>query len=65
MKQSLLKTRQQLTLCLEREARHQPEKELKLALVDALADLLLQAALEEMPQPKHAQGASDESEDHL
>lgn len=51
----------QLGLFLEREASHQPAEETHEALIQALADLLLEAYGEEMHDEPKVVGGRDES----
>ena len=57
-------SRRQLALELQREPKHQPAEQAREALVQALADLLLQALGEDADQLASEPGGSDESEDH-
>jgi hypothetical protein len=56
--------RRQLALFLEREIRHPLPEEAHEALVEALADLLLEALRKEATEPATELGERDEPEDH-
>lgn len=57
-------SRRQLALGLECQPKHQPAEHTHEALVQALADLLLQALGEDADQPASEPGGGDESQDH-
>jgi len=62
-RQTRVRTRQ-MTLSLAAPDRHQPIEETREALLDALADLLLEALGEEVDHHDCEPGGADESEDH-
>jgi hypothetical protein len=64
MKQPIRVSKRQLTLALEREAKPLPAENTQEELVNALADLLLEALREETDQPTNEQRGGDESEDY-
>lgn len=61
MRRTSSATVNQLGLFLEREASHQPAEEIHEALIQALADLLLEAYDEETHDEPKAVGGRDES----
>jgi hypothetical protein len=65
MKRSSSVSRRQLALGLQCEPKHQPAEHTYEELVQALADLLLQALGEDAAdQPASEPGGGDESQDH-
>lgn len=64
MKQPVRVSRRQLPLPLERESQPLPAESAHEELVNALADLLLEALGEETERPTDEQGGGDESEDY-
>ena len=64
MKRSDSASRRQLALGLQSEPKYQPAENTHEELVQALADLLLQALGEDADQLASEPGGSDESQDH-
>jgi hypothetical protein len=56
--------RSQLGLFLEPQVSHQPPEETREALIEALAELLLEAYGDEADDAHQRAGGDDESEDH-
>lgn len=64
MKQPIRVSRRQLTLLFGGEPKPLPAANRREELVNALADLLLEAFGEETDRPSNAQGGGNESEDY-
>jgi hypothetical protein len=57
-------SRRQLALCLERESKHPAPEHPREEIVQALADLLLEALGAEEEEPTSQQRGRNESQDH-
>ena len=57
-------SRRQLALCLERESKHPSPEHTREKIVQALADLLLEALGAEEEEPSSQQRGRNESQDH-
>jgi hypothetical protein len=57
-------SRRQLVLCLEGENKHLTAEQTREEIVQALAELLLEALGEEVDESTDAQGGANEPEDH-
>ena len=64
MRRKACETGRQRALLLDRETEHQPAEEIREALIQALAELLVQACGEDTGEASKTQGGRDESEDH-
>ena len=65
MKRPTSVARRQFALGFECQTKHQPPAQVHEELLQALADLLLEALGEEIDEPANEQGGGNEPEDHV